>query len=353
MRRDVLALVVDDSEINLIVTQEMLRALSVETDLAGGGAAALEMCKARRYDIILMDYLMPDMDGIEAAKLVRTVTDAPIVAMTADDSPDAQELFLANGFTAYLSKPATPEALAALFERLLPSRKPHTGPTPNARTGEVLFQNGTARAEEHTAVTLPDIAAAAGLDMRKAIARLDGCETTYISVVKLFARTGLEKLKLLEGHMTSSNWKAFLVIIHGQKSALANIGAAALSEEARIMESAVKDEKYELIEAVFSGFASRCSALCGKLHSLWPEEGAVMRDVTEQDRARLPETLLQINRHLDQLEQDEALDALAPLLAIRFDEPLGPGLTTLRNAIAAYDYDEAAQQIGRLMKGAT
>ena len=353
MQRGVLALVVDDSEINLIVAQELLRALSVEADLAGGGATAVEMCKLRRYDIILMDHLMPEMDGIEAAQLISAVSDTPVIAMTANEDPDAQELFLRNGFAGFLQKPVELEQLSALLTRILPKKKPRIGPVANARTGEGLFEDEEDPAEERPAATLPMVAAEMGLDVQKSVGKLGGNETAYLSVLRLFTQTGPEKLRLLEGMLTSWHWRDFLIAIHGQKSALANIGAAALSEEARVIESAAKDGKYELVEAVFGGFRFRYTALCEKLHALWPEEIIEFRDVLEEDNERLPDILRQIGVYLDDLDQEEALDTLTPLLCIRFGEPLASGLTALRSAIGSYDYDGAAEQIKRLLKGAS
>jgi CheY-like chemotaxis protein len=347
MRRDILALIVDDSEINLIVTQEILRSLSVEAELAGSGAMAVELCRTRRYDMILMDHLMPEMDGIEAAQRIRAITDTPVVAMTANDDPDAQALFLANGFAGFLQKPVEPEQLSDLLERLLSKKKPRADTAINAGA------DGGSRKEERPAVTLPDVAARAGLDMRDAVAKLGGNEATYVSVLKLFTQTGPEKLRQLEDFLGAWDWKHFLILIHGQKTALANIGATALNEEARIIESALRDGKYELVEAVFGGFSSRYSALCGSLRILWAETAAAEHDATEEDCARLPEILRQINHHIEHLEQDKALEALAALLNIRFKEPLGSGLAALRNAVNAYDYDAATELIGRLTRGAT
>ncbi|MDR0293705.1 MAG: response regulator [Oscillospiraceae bacterium] len=351
MQRGILALVVDDSEINLIVAQEVLRAISVEAELAGSGAKAVEMCKLRRYDIVLMDHLMPEMDGIEAAKLIRAVTDAPVVALTANEDPDAQALFLENGFAGMLQKPIDVAQLSDMLARLLPKKKPRTDPIPNARTGEGLYEEDDGQPEDRPAGTLPVIAAEVGLDVQNSLAKLGGNEAAYVSILKLFAQSGPEKLRTLEDMLASWNWKDFLIAIHGQKSALANVGATALSEEARALEKAVRDGKHELVEAVFSGFHSRYLALCEKLNVLWPEEPVALRDATEQDSVRLTEILREIVGFLDNLEQEEALEALAPVIGIRYGEPLTSSLAALHSAIGSYAYDEAAAIIKRLSKG--
>ncbi|MCL1807484.1 MAG: response regulator [Oscillospiraceae bacterium] len=351
MQHGIHALVVDDSEINLIVAQELLRSQSIEADLAGSGATAAEMCKLRRYDIILMDHLMPEMDGIEAAKIISSFSDTPIVAMTANEEPSARDLYMANGFAGFLQKPLDVSLLSDLMMRLIPKKRPHKGAAANARTGEGLYEeDGAAKGEP---LTLPNIAQETGLDVQRSVSKLGGSEKAYLSVLKLFAHTGPGKIEALNNMLSSWNWKEFLIAVHGQKSALANIGATALSEEARVIESAVRDGKHSLVEAVFLGFYVRYMALCDKLRILYPEEALELREATEQDHARLKELLAQVMTYVDDLAHDDALATLAPVLGIHFGEPLTSGIVSLQSAISAYNYDGAAELIKRLLKGAS
>jgi CheY-like chemotaxis protein/anti-sigma regulatory factor (Ser/Thr protein kinase) len=119
------ALVVDDSEINRIVAQDMLEALGFAVDAVGTGAEAVEAAPAG-YDLIVMDCLMPGMDGYEATARIRRLEGGPdnprhtpIVAVTACVMPGDRERCLEAGMDDYLPKPLEPAALAMVAERLL------------------------------------------------------------------------------------------------------------------------------------------------------------------------------------------------------------------------------------------
>ncbi len=118
-------LLVDDIEINLQVAAAMLEPFGADIDFAAGGIQAVEMAEKNNYDIILMDHMMPEMDGVEATKLIRSskgkISEVPIIALTANAVSGAKEMFIANGFNDFLSKPMNEAELAKIMLRWLPS----------------------------------------------------------------------------------------------------------------------------------------------------------------------------------------------------------------------------------------
>jgi CheY-like chemotaxis protein len=118
-------LLVDDIQINLEVAKFMLNAFGIEPDLASSGAQAISLVMENHYDLILMDHMMPDMDGVEATGVIRALGGAcaavPIVALTANAVSGAKEMFLKNGFTGFLSKPMDNSELARGLQKWLPS----------------------------------------------------------------------------------------------------------------------------------------------------------------------------------------------------------------------------------------
>ncbi len=107
--RNTEALVVDDNEINLIVCAEILQHYGIVPDVARSGLKACEMGDKKQYDIIFMDHMMPNMDGIETTKRIRQSSaknkDTPIVALTANAIKGMRELYLNGGMSDYISKP--------------------------------------------------------------------------------------------------------------------------------------------------------------------------------------------------------------------------------------------------------
>ncbi|MDR0930051.1 MAG: response regulator [Oscillospiraceae bacterium] len=119
---DIKALVVDDIEINLVVTKAMLGAFAMDADVAQGGEEAINMAAAQAYDVIFMDHMMPEVDGVEATARIRAQgghnAEMPIVALTANTSEDAKRLFLSSGFTSFLAKPLEFSTLALCLRGL-------------------------------------------------------------------------------------------------------------------------------------------------------------------------------------------------------------------------------------------
>jgi len=121
------ALLVDDMEINLFVAEDMLAPYGVTIDTASSGLAAIEKIKNNTYDIVFMDHMMPEMDGVETAKEIRKLGQSyeqlPIVALTANAVSGMREMFIANGFNDFVSKPIRFQELNEVVKKWIPSEK--------------------------------------------------------------------------------------------------------------------------------------------------------------------------------------------------------------------------------------
>ena len=117
-------LVVDDIELNLQIAEFMLGAFEIKADLATSGYMALELVEQNEYDLIFMDHMMPEMNGVEATKAIRSLgghnKTVPIVALTANAVSSAVEMFMKNGFTGFISKPIDNAVLATSLLKSLP-----------------------------------------------------------------------------------------------------------------------------------------------------------------------------------------------------------------------------------------
>ena len=126
---DAVALVVDDIDINLAVADAMLGLFDITPDLALSGREAIELTKAKKYDIIFMDHMMPGLDGIQTTEIIRTNdglnNNTPIVALTANAVNGMAEVFLANRFDGFLSKPLELKELTACMRAWLPTQRIH------------------------------------------------------------------------------------------------------------------------------------------------------------------------------------------------------------------------------------
>ncbi|MDR2554429.1 MAG: response regulator [Fibromonadaceae bacterium] len=123
-------LVVDDIDANLKVVKGLMQPYKMQVDLCTSGAEAIEKVKANGYDLVFIDHMMPEMDGVEATKLIRKIesenpyyANLPIIALTANAVSGVKEMFLSNGFNDFLSKPIDIIDLNSILEKWLPKEK--------------------------------------------------------------------------------------------------------------------------------------------------------------------------------------------------------------------------------------
>ncbi|MCL2099282.1 MAG: ATP-binding protein [Oscillospiraceae bacterium] len=117
-------LIVDDIDINLTVVEALLGVFGITPDLAQSGKKALELAGANRYDMIFMDHMMPEMDGIETTKHIRELggrnSEVPVIALTANAIAGVEQMFLENKFNDFLPKPVVITALNRCLRKWLP-----------------------------------------------------------------------------------------------------------------------------------------------------------------------------------------------------------------------------------------
>jgi CheY-like chemotaxis protein len=124
---DARVLIVDDISINLLVAEGLLAPYKMQIDCCESGAEAVSLAEKNRYDLILMDHLMPGMNGIEATAKIRASKavnpQVPVVALTADAIVGIKEMFLENGFDDYLSKPIEIATMNSIIKKWVPKEK--------------------------------------------------------------------------------------------------------------------------------------------------------------------------------------------------------------------------------------
>ncbi|MCR5590443.1 MAG: response regulator [Lachnospiraceae bacterium] len=118
-------LVVDDTHVNLMVFKGLLKKTGINIDTADSGRRCIELASENKYDIIFLDHMMPDMDGIETlhemnSRAENINTDTPVICLTANAISGAKEKYIDEGFDDYLSKPINAEHLENMIIRYLP-----------------------------------------------------------------------------------------------------------------------------------------------------------------------------------------------------------------------------------------
>lgn len=124
---EALVLAVDDNEMNLAVVKALLRRTEMKVETASGGRKCLELCKQKKYDLLLMDHMMPDLDGVETLHILRKEDtpnrDTKVLVLTANAIAGMEEQYRKEGFADYLSKPLVVDELEAVIGKHLPKEK--------------------------------------------------------------------------------------------------------------------------------------------------------------------------------------------------------------------------------------
>ncbi len=156
-------LVVDDNESNLLVARKLLRATQIQIDTASSGREALELTLNNEYNVIFMDHLMPEMDGIECLRNIRAQAggkcrETAIVALTANAGEENRQLYRKEGFDSYIEKPVSGNILERELYRLLPKELVHKIGEEEEITEESMSWMETRERKRTIAVTTESVA---------------------------------------------------------------------------------------------------------------------------------------------------------------------------------------------------
>ena len=231
-------LVVDDNIFNLDLMKGMLLRRQAKVDVAMDGEEAITKIRGKNYDMILMDHMMPILDGLEAIRIIRQeklCKDVPIVVMTANEAAVAKEKYLEAGFNTYLNKPVSAEELFALLKQVLP--KYLINPIQNK-----IPESGQNGAEQ----VLGLLEQLSFLNTEAGMQCSGNSEELYKEVLLAFLQK--EKLEDIEAFYERKDWENYRISMLALRSTSLTIGAERLSEQAKQLELAAKEENHYFID---------------------------------------------------------------------------------------------------------
>jgi len=253
-------LVVDDIETNLKVAKGLMLPYKMQVDLRLSGAEAIEAVKANNYDIVFMDHMMPEMDGIETTKRIRKMNgcaNLPIIALTANAISGVKEVFLANGFNDFLSKPIDIVKMNAMLAEWLPKEK-------QEKTTETVYKSES---------------------------------NADLEVLATFYKDGVNKIGEIKKCLEAENYSLYTIYVHALKSASASIGAKDLSEMAKALEQAGRQADIAYIKQHNQEFLSALEVFLDNISK-----------VIKKDEPKSPVDFEALKIELDKLRK--AIDAL-------------------------------------------
>ena len=322
---DARILVVDDTPMNLEVFVSLLKKTLVQIDTADSGAQGIAAAAVTGYDVIFLDHMMPDKDGIETLKELKALpdcpnADTPTVCLTANAISGARETYLAAGFDDYLTKPVEPDKLEEMLLRMLPKEKVrYSGNSEEAAvspTGLPEFVFG-----------ISEINVSEGL-------RHCGGEEIYLQTLAAYAESVTGQCDEIERCRSIGDTGNMTIKIHAIKSTSRVIGAMEIGSLAEKLEAAGHAEDKEFLEAHTEELLTRCRSVGEQLLPL----------LNNDDLPLIPEDELQeaftlIREFLSVEDLESAMQIIDGLSDYRYPENEKQRCDALKKAALEFDYD--------------
>ncbi len=321
-------LVVDDVEMNRTVFKALLKKTRMQILEAGGGKECLEMLKEQKVDIVFLDHMMPEMDGLETYNILKEMQDypskkAPVVIVTANAVIGAKDRYIVKeGFRAYLSKPLDYEKLEKVIKRLLKRTL--------VKEAEILVEENIEEEE------LPLVN---GLDWGYAqnhfLNRKDMLQT-----VKFFYQSidsDLKELQELYAKLeTEDGYKNYCTKIHSMKNSAATVGIIPLAGTAKVMEDGARNGRRDIIDAFMPIFEEKWISYKELLKVVIPEKESTVKTT---DNAELQQLIERIRKAAEDMDIT-ALDELAEEMdGYETDAENGLKCKEIKEAIARFDVE--------------
>jgi len=316
-------LVVDDVETNLYVTRGLISPYGLSVDTASSGYEVIE--KVRRgtmWDVIFMDHFMPGMDGVETAQIIRGLGyTKPIVALTANVVSGQAEMFFANGFDDFISKPIDIRQMDILLNKHIRDKYPD------------------------------EIIKAARQIKNNMVKKTAPPPSVNTELARIFTRDAEKAIGMLEtilkkrGIYDDEDIQSYVINVHAMKSALANIGESELSSFALKMEEAGRKNDIAVISAETPVFLTALREVINKINP--NKDGAeVTEDIKSEDIAILLEKLALIQNACAENNKKAAKDALTLLRQKKWPRQTENLLETIAEKLLHSEFPEAEKLAG-------
>jgi len=340
-------LIVDDNEFNLRVAEGLLGLFKIKTKSASSGKKAIELVQKNDFDIVFMDHMMPEMDGVEATEIIRGLgpqyENLPIIALTANAIHGAREMFLSSGFNGFISKPIEIQELNDVLREYLPPEK-----IEKKENGALNAESAESPNEETSSDFLCSLGKIDEINAEIGLSRVSGMENMYQETLELFHKKLEAECDTMSTALNAKDTKSFAINVHAMKSTLSTIGAMKLSDTAGKLEASAKTNDVDYCRERFPAFREKLIGLNQKLSAIFPSARAKAKK-KGGDASYLQEN---INKALDAVNDfngDSASKIINDLLAYDFGDQNNALLENAATAFENFDYNAARESLSKVL----
>ena len=371
-------LIVDDSKVNLGVAKGLLEEYGINADIAESGMDALKKIGRKHYDMIFMDHMMPEMDGIETTRNIRLkgnwCEEVPIVALTANTTDEARQLFKMEGMQDFLAKPIELSLLHDILLKWIPKDK-----IVFSDISEGYIINDELACEDGSTAFTKSRLLKEGIYLEVGLPYFGGNMKAYKATMESILKDCRKKVILIEKHFLAGDLKNYAIEAHSVKSVSASIGATTFSDLAKDNELKAKAEDRDYIEANGSYFIGKYKEFINSIEKILAEEkqheaekqlelaaeenvGADETKSLGEGDASSSEDGIEMQQEfldkiakaieaIDDFESDTAVEILQGLHRPEMDPDLLEKLCKASELIDDFEYDEAVELLKKIQKG--
>ena len=323
---DISILVVDDNPMNLAVIKGLLANTKMYIVTADSGEECLVKLEESQYNLVLLDHMMPGMDGLETCKRIREkYPDLPVIALTANYIANGKEYYISKGFTGYLPKPVDGQTLENIIRLYLPD-------------DAVMDSDVDAVAEfirlPHGYEWLNDVE---GINVDDGIKYSGGAES-FVFSLKLFFDTIEENTEVLNKAFSEGDIKLFTIKVHALKSSARIIGAHDLSEKAKWLEDAGKKNDVNYINDHFPEMLAEYKTYVDKLAKFNPTvDNSNKEPIAEDELMGAIEALKEL---VPQMDFDSVEMVINDVMEYKLPEEEEQIFNELAKALRTFNWDK-------------
>ncbi len=346
---DASILIVDDNVTNLKVAEGLMRPYNMKITTALSGREALEYLRKTTYDIVFMDHMMPELDGVETTALIREMEGEyykklPIVALTANAVNGAREMFLASGFNDFIAKPIELSYLDRVLRAWLRAELIHS-------------VSATRTEEESEEETVASESFCEVIQEETGLMYAGGSRQVYYENLNTYLKNGEEYRNSLQKRYDEENWSQYIIEVHAIKSSSLSIGATGLSELAKTLEFAGKEGNIDLIVAKQKSMMKLFGRVLKEIELYLRENGyrEAIEDIkvdslTEISEERLEEYVEQICNACDNFDGEGVVLITKLLASYKFrGKVLNTWFASVRQLAEDFEYSQALEAAKRAL----
>lgn len=331
---DINILVVDDNIVNAMVLSAMIEHYGIKTDIAESGMEAIEKVCDLHYDIVLMDYIMPDMDGVETTKQIMFVSEdkrkPKIIGVSATVNEEVTDLFTKAGADCVLRKPVRTEDFEMKLEEY----------------GFMQERVSDSEDEDKENINLAELFSyVEGLNYNEGMSLMAGDLESYMKVLNVSVGNISENYNKLDVIRDTEHMDIMKLHFHSLKGIFLNIGATELANSSKMLETAAKNSDDEYIHANINKYMDNVKKIYNQLQDAckyYKARANNSKTVVKIEESEFKQKLDKLKESIQNFEYIEITDILEEMLA-GSDDMYIDKLKDINNFIQSFQYDEAME----------